>query len=859
MPYAATPAASRALLIGAGHFAHGGDFERLDAAHRNIEVLRDALTAPQTGLLRPSGVRLLTDPPSRDTVLRAIDGAQKRATDLLLVYYAGHGFHNLDTGELYLAVRESSLDRPGLTGLSVADLMAQLSTGRSKRVVLILDCCFSGNFPLDLLPPGRAVSLITSSGFNALVSPGDLPGAPTPFTAALAEVLRWGISPDEYVTVQSLGARLRELAEGKDNNEMFPYQPREISTSGGADTVLSLALGTARVPREQQLRRAVRRAAGLVPPPRALWHPVVPNRVLSLGLGLLLLAGGIFGGITGYQNATREDPCPPPLELRMATAPEEVAPMSELVEAFEKSGKDHADNGRARDCRTARITVYGTGLDALGAAFAHAGDWGAGARGVLADVGPQPDLWAAQSSAEVELIRGGLSGLGSQQRENFFVTKLMASDRPVLVVTDAARKRLGLKDTGGAVGTTDWRQLRAALKKEDGTKLLRPNPAVSGVGLDHALGMYAKEPVTDQPFDYAQGVLDDQAIRKLETGAISQARSVSDAGQALCELRTAARDGTGDDDGAPAGALVTGRQAQQLIDGEPLGGQCPGGSPPAASSDFQRYELSGVPRFDYPLVAVRWQAADRKARDDAIKAFRSWLRSPAGRDKIDKAGYESQAALAVDIGATELDDRLDTFRAAHPDLRLTVLFDVSASMRERGRFEAAREAVGESLGRLGAKDRFALRTFPSGKDGGGTDEVTDGWREPGAGLGLERSALRPVGQRQADLLEAVREAAEGGTEDGTQHAVLLVTDGDYLKGKEPRTAQLRSLGRELHRRGVPVVVASMRPYGCADSKAAPHEPGALATASGGACAALSGDLPAQLSRAVAALTEGRRR
>ncbi|NGN67149.1 solute-binding protein [Streptomyces sp. A7024] len=858
MPYAATPAASRALLIGAGHFTHGADFERLDAAHRNIQVLRDALTAPQTGLLRPSGVRLLTDPPDRDTVLRAIDGAQKRSTDLLLVYYAGHGFHNLDTGELYLAVRESSLDRPGLTGLSVADLMAQLSTGRSRRVVLILDCCFSGNFPLDLLPDGRAVSLITSSGFNALVSPGEVAGAPSPFTAALAEVLREGVSPDEYVTVQSLGARLRELAEDKENTaQPFPYHPREISTSGGADTVLSLALGTTRVPVEQQLRRAARRAVGLVPPPRALWHPALPNRVLSVGMGLVLLAGGI----TGYLYATREDPCPPPLELRMATAPEEVAPMSELVEEFEKSGADHADNGRARDCRTARITVYGTGLDALGSAFAHAGDWGGGARGALADVGPQPDLWAAQSSAEVELIKGGLSGLGGQQRETFFSTARMAGDRPVLVLTDAARKRLGLKDTDGTVGTTDWPRLRAALKREDGERLrlLRPNPAVSGVGLGHALGMYARERVTDQPFTYSEGVLDDQAIRQLETEVISQARSVSDAGQALCELRTAARNGTGDEADAPAGALVTGRQAQLLIDGEPLGGQCPGGSPPAAPSDFQRYELRGVPRLDYPLVSVRWQAADRRARDAAIAAFRSWLKSPAGRGEVEAAGYERQATLGVDIGGTELDDRLDSFRAAHPDLRLTVLFDVSASMRERGRFEAAREAVEESLGRLGAKDRFALRTYPAGKDGGGTAEVTEGWREPGAGLGLERSALRPEGQRQADLLEAVREATEGGPEDGTQHAVLLVTDGDYLKGEPPRTSQLRALGRELHRRGIPVVVASMRPYGCADSKAAPHEPGALAHASGGACAALSGDLPAQLSRAVAALTEGKGR
>jgi hypothetical protein len=708
--------------------------------------------------------------------------------------------------------------------------------------VLILDCCFSGGLPGATLPDSKPFSVFTSSPKRMLISSGGRHDKLTPFTAKLVEALGEGVSRHEYVTVLTLGTRLDELAAEPENTSRDdPWYPRQVSSGAGAETVLSLALKGPRYPLRQRLRRWWRWTAGHL---ALLWgwpfgrgRPAWPNRVVGALLVLALVAAGVLTGV----RLTRDEPCPPPLELRMVTAPEEVEAMTGLVETYEREAFD--------GCRQSRIGVYGARLDTLAEAFERSGNWGSEHSAALSTAGPQPDVWLAQSSVDVDFVRGRLAGLKNGQDEGKFLWgSPVASDPLVLVLTEEGRRRLGLRKPTGQSGTTSWPELRSRLSRAEKAgkpvRLLRPNPTVSGTGLVHTLGMYSEKTPQGQPFREGHKVLGDDKIRSLETEVIAHGRSLTDSAGALCELAR----------GSASGALVSKRQAIRQA-------TCAHAAP--KSQKTHRYEIEGLPELDYPLMRVDWLATDRKERDAAIEHFRDWILGD-GRNAREEAGYGGSLGITVDFSQAALENRLDRFRAAHPDLRLSVLFDVSGSMRQRERFATASAAVEAALGRLGADDSYELRTFPAGPDGRGSTHLVRDWNGTASDrFPLTADALRPADERQADLVQSLRQTAESLPRDGAdrdhQYAILLVTDGDFLRGKSPRVAELRELARELGADGIPVLVASMRPYGCSDTPPeAAHEPGTIANASGGECSPLSADLPTRLSGQVAALTEGRR-
>jgi uncharacterized caspase-like protein len=70
---------------------------------------------------------------------------EKSPDDLLLLYFSGHGVLD-DQGHLYLAVKDTERDLLSGTAIPANFITGEMDRSRSRRQVLMLDCCHSGAF-----------------------------------------------------------------------------------------------------------------------------------------------------------------------------------------------------------------------------------------------------------------------------------------------------------------------------------------------------------------------------------------------------------------------------------------------------------------------------------------------------------------------------------------------------------------------------------------------------------------------------------------------------------------------------------------------------------------------------------------
>ena len=71
--------------------------------------------------------------------------ADKRRDDLLFLYFSGHGVLD-ENGRLFVAVKDTQHKRLTATGIPSTFIKDEMESCRSKRQVLVLDCCHSGAF-----------------------------------------------------------------------------------------------------------------------------------------------------------------------------------------------------------------------------------------------------------------------------------------------------------------------------------------------------------------------------------------------------------------------------------------------------------------------------------------------------------------------------------------------------------------------------------------------------------------------------------------------------------------------------------------------------------------------------------------
>lgn len=128
--------------MGVSHFPESPGLADLPAVKENVAGLWRRLTHSGTGVLAPEHCEV-ADPAASTDLGRAIGRAADEATDLLLIYYAGHGLVD-DWGRLYLATHATQSQAPKCSALDVGLLREDLGGSGAAARVLILDCCFSG-------------------------------------------------------------------------------------------------------------------------------------------------------------------------------------------------------------------------------------------------------------------------------------------------------------------------------------------------------------------------------------------------------------------------------------------------------------------------------------------------------------------------------------------------------------------------------------------------------------------------------------------------------------------------------------------------------------------------------------------
>ncbi len=232
-----------ALIIGVSTYASG--FSPLPSTIRDGEAMRDVLQSPEIGKF--DDVTFISDPDPlqmQEAIERTFSGRKK--DDLALLFFSGHGAKD-SNGKLYLATAiTKKTDRGDLvksTAVSASFIHDILKDSRSKRKVVILDCCFSGAFAhglsakddgtVDLKSQlgGEGCAVLTSSS-SVQYSFEQQGEELSVYTRYLVEGMQTGaadLGSDGYISVDEL----HEYAQSKVHEESPSMNPKIYALEEG--------------------------------------------------------------------------------------------------------------------------------------------------------------------------------------------------------------------------------------------------------------------------------------------------------------------------------------------------------------------------------------------------------------------------------------------------------------------------------------------------------------------------------------------------------------------------------------------------------------------------------------------------
>ncbi|MFC3896636.1 substrate-binding domain-containing protein [Lentzea rhizosphaerae] len=518
---------------------------------------------------------------------------------------------------------------------------------------------------------------------------------------------------------------------------------------------------------------AIERLNQLVKRIRLRW--VVFTAVLVVAAGLIALAAP---PVVAYGRVLLLG-CPQPTEVRVLTSQDALPAISEVARKFEQhTAKEH------HDCRTARLHVFSAPADR--GATALRTSWPSQA---LREIGPHPDVWLPDSTAETAEVVRRAGGLGSTVRIR---PGGSAAFSPVVL---AVPTRIAKDVVTGS--SEKWGDLLTAVAGK-GLAIGRPNPLTS---IDGKLATYA--------------------LYQELTPAVVE-RRVEDA----TRLR-------------PDAAMITTEQVLLRHNKS----SC------AQSPCLTALYPSDTYHADYPVNLVEWDEWDVSnfAAREPAREFQAWLGTPEGMSALNAAGLRPakqaagaefseehgvQAGLALDHAEAAPEDKaLESFQKKYEEAkragRVWLTLDASGSMTEPtatgdSRFAVAVEGVRKALSQIGAKDTYGLSVFnnndvrplvPLGKRDEQTAATALSTVQPTGGTPLHTAILDSLDRVGANDAEHVS-------------AVIALTDGEDTTSAQTR----QDVVDAVRQKGIRVFVIAV-----GDASCAAHGLAAITDTSGGEC------------------------
>ncbi|MHC4616926.1 MAG: caspase family protein [Planctomycetota bacterium] len=251
-----------ALILASAQYKDKG-LHQLVTPAQDAEALARVLEDPSIGGFE---VQVLSDRPSH-TVRKTIDGffIDRRPDDLLLLYFSGHGIKDLN-GQLYLATIDTERRLLRSTAVSAYSINEMMRLSRSRKQVLLLDCCYSGAFARGMVAKadarigtwehfgGEGRAILTASDSMQYAFEGDEvigEGRRSVFTDAVVHGLETGqadLDRDGYVSLDDLykyvvehvaATRPQQQPEkwllGEKGKMIIARSPRQVASYAGFD------------------------------------------------------------------------------------------------------------------------------------------------------------------------------------------------------------------------------------------------------------------------------------------------------------------------------------------------------------------------------------------------------------------------------------------------------------------------------------------------------------------------------------------------------------------------------------------------------------------------------------------------
>jgi Mg-chelatase subunit ChlD len=492
----------------------------------------------------------------------------------------------------------------------------------------------------------------------------------------------------------------------------------------------------------------------------------VRSALVAAGGGGLVVVGVVVLGLVVWPrtpSVAAAVGCPEPREVRVLTSADGLEPMREVAGAYERTTRD------GQHCAAVHLYVYAgsaTGAGPKATTAALAGGWdGDGRTDPLRDIGPRPDVWLPESTADVTAV---VQAAGSYGRRSPVLDATPLGASPVVLGVFAGAGKVAIP-----TGPISWSALLVLAEKQD-WDLVRPDPENSTTGAVATLATYASEAGGN-----LRHLADGEVVGRVRR-AEQRIRAGLDGGGdpadvtstgLLCVQRLAP---------GHHAAIITSEQAlTRYAAGLPLSAGCGG-----AAVRPRVVRPTDTVYLDHPLVRFTWTNATAAA---GAGAFRGWLMTDAGRAALSAQGLGPPLPpdRAPPVAPDDLKIVLRQHKQVQAPARVLLVVDTSGSMNDdvagttSTRFQVVTAGVREALDEMGKRDEFGLWVFP-GNTSTGHQQLTaigrgDLGRRQAAAAALVR--LRPVGN--TPLYRSIDDAASVvGSRGGLIPAVVVLTDGE---------------------------------------------------------------------------------